>query len=76
MSKNKHTTVIGQVFKVLDNKVELGGLTEQNSIQRMSEFNIDSFTTEFRANYAHLINYPFKDSTVNRAVEKWLKARQ
>ena len=72
---NKQTTVKGQVFNHLNTRLELGGTTEYSAISNMSQTQIDTFISEFRANNAHLIAYPFKDATVNRAVEQWLKAK-
>lgn len=74
MAKTR-TTVKGQVFKTLDQRLELGGTTEYGAIEHMSLYNVDNFVNDFRANNAHLISYPFKNSTVNRAVEQWLKSK-
>ena len=71
----QNNTVIGQVFKVLNERKDLSP-TFQSEIVRTSQYEIDQFVTQFRADYAHTIPYPFKDATVNRCVEKWIKANR
>jgi hypothetical protein len=73
MAKVTKTTVRSQVYKVLQAKVELGGVTELNKIVDISNSDIDTFCNEFRTDYAHLIPYSYKDSSVNRYVELFLK---
>ncbi len=71
----QNNTVIGQVFKVLNSRKETDPTTFTD-IKNVSQYEIDVFCTEFRLDYAHTIPYPFKDATINRAVEKWLKANR
>lgn len=71
----ENNSVIGKVFSVLDARKEADPTT-YSKINQQSQYEIDVFCTEFRLDYAHTIPYPFKDATVNRAVEKWLKANR
>jgi hypothetical protein len=66
-------TVKYQVETELNRRLELGGEQELYQLEKVSRYNIDTFVSDFRANKTHLIDRPFKNSTVNRYVEKWLK---
>ena len=70
----KHNSVSGLVTKDLVLKLEQGMTSAQ--IDTMSKNTIDTYTSYFRATYAHQLGYAFADGTVNRCVEQWLKYRR
>lgn len=71
---NKRNTVGSLVNKDLRLKLEQGWSVGQ--IKAMSQNSIDSYCLNFRLEYAHLLAYSFKDATVNRYVEKFIKANK
>lgn len=69
---NKRNTVGSLVQKDLNLKLEQGQTVAQ--IKAMSQSDINTYESYFRTAYAHQLSYSFKDGTVNRYVEKWIKA--
>lgn len=73
---SKYNTVKAQVNKVLNEVKEQDPNNCYSTIKAISLFTIDTFTSSFRAQYAHLIPYAYKDASVNRYLELWLKANK
>lgn len=71
MSQNK-PSVASLVFKDLRLKMEQGFTVDQ--IKAISDGDIESYCLYFRHKYASQLE-AFKDGTVNRYVEQWLKGR-
>lgn len=72
MSQNK-STVVALVFQDLRSKVEQGFTVDQ--IKAISNGDIEAYCLYFRHKYASQLK-TFKDGTVNRYVEQWIKANK
>lgn len=72
MSQNK-PSVASLVFKDLRSKLEQGFTVDQ--IKAISDGDIESYTHYFRMKYASQLK-TYKDGTVNRYVEQWIKANK
>lgn len=67
----KNTSVLALVNQDLNTKVEQGFTIDQ--IKAMSQNDVASYESYFRQTYAHRLNKPFKNGTVNRYLEQWIK---
>jgi response regulator of citrate/malate metabolism len=71
---NKKTTVYSAVNAKLAKIVEAKGIVDAfTTIKNYSEYQVETFCLEFRLEYGHQLR-PYKDGTVNRYMEQWLKA--
>lgn len=71
--KQVKVSVLALVFQDLRSKVEQGFTVDQ--IKTISDGDIEAYCLYFRHKYASQLR-PYKDGTVNRYVEQWLKANK
>ena len=71
--QNKGQTVKALVYKDLQDKLDAGLTVEQ--IKQVSLTNSAEYEANFRFNLGHLTKGPFKNSTVGRYLEQWIKSK-
>ncbi len=73
---SKKYTVQHAVNAKLAKIVEAKGIVEAYSlIKNYSQRQVETFCLEFRMEYGHMLR-PYKDATVNRNLERWVKANK
>ncbi len=73
---SKKTTVYSAVNAKLNKIVEAKGIVNGfTTIKNFSERQVETFCLEFRMEYGHQLR-PYKDGTVNRYIELWVKANK